>query len=142
MHPVSDGSEPIADYEIVYRLIPAATGFYDPSVDPRPSPLAFRPTKHDTTGLSLLRAKYTDVEQAGRGREGKQYYVAVLRAGDLRRLGMDVVPKPLEHDPGHCEIAELTFANRKAMPFAEWQALLAEQLCLRIEGPFPQDVAS
>ena len=32
--------------------------------------------------------------------------------------------------------------NRKAMPFAEWQALLAEQLFLRIEGRFPQDVPS
>ena len=139
---MSDGSEPIADHEILYRRIPAASGFFDPSVDPRPSPLAFRPTKNDTTGLSLSRAKYTALETAGRGREGKQYYVAVLRTGELRRLGMDVVPRPLEGDPGHCEIAELTFANRKAMPFAEWQALLAEQLCLRIEGPFPQDAPS
>ena len=136
---MSDGSEPIADHEILYRRIPAASGFYDPLVDPSPSPLAFRPTTYDTTGLSLSRAKYTDLDQAGRGREGKRYYVAVLRAGELRRLGIEVVPKPLESDPGHCEIAELTFANRKAMPFAEWQALLAEQLCLRIEGPFPRD---
>lgn len=138
---MSDGSEPIADHEILYRRIPAASGFYDPLVDPNPSPLAFRPTKQDTTGVSLARAKYTDLEQAGRGREGKQYYVALLRAGELRRLGMDVVARPLEDDPGHCEIAELTFANRKAMPFAEWQALLAEQLCLRIEGPFPHELS-
>lgn len=46
---------------------------------------------------------------------------------------------PLGNDPSHCEVAELTFANRRAIPFAEWQTLLAEQLCLRIEGPFPQD---
>jgi hypothetical protein len=65
--------------------------------------------------------------------------VAVLRAGELRRLGMEIVPRPLDDDPGHCEIAELNFANRKSMPFAEWQALLAEQLCLRVEGPFPRD---
>lgn len=132
-----DGSEPIADHELLYRRIPAATGFYDPQVDPNPSPLAFRPTQQDTTGLSLTRAKYKSLEQAARGREGKQYYVAVLRAGELRRLGMDVVPRPVADDPGHCEIAELSFANRKAMPFAEWQALLAEQLCLRVDGPFP-----
>jgi hypothetical protein len=62
----------------------------------------------------------------------------VLRAGELRRLGMEIVPRPLEADAGHCEIAELSFANRKTMPFAEWQALLAEQLCIRVEGPFPQ----
>ena len=136
---MSDGSEVIADHEILYRRIPTASGFHDPQVDPNPSPLAFRPTKEDTTGLSLSRAKYKSLEQAGRGREGKTYYVAVLRAGELRRLGMDIVPRPLEDDPGHCEIAGLSFANRKAMPFAEWQALLAEQLCLRVEGPFPQD---
>ena len=132
-----DGSEAIADHELLYRRIPAASGFYDPQADPNPSPLAFRPTQQDTTGLSLSRAKYKNPEQAARGREGKRYYVAVLRAGELRRLGMDVVPRPLADDPGHCEIMELSFANRKAMPFAEWQALLAEQLCLRVEGPFP-----
>lgn len=134
---MSDGSEPIADDEILYRRIPASSGFYDPDVDSSPSPLAFRPTQLDTTGLSLSRAKYKTLEQAGQGREGKQYYVAVLRAGELRRLGMEIVPRPLDDDLGHCEIADLTFANRKSMPFAEWQALLAEQLCLRVEGPFP-----
>lgn len=138
---MADGSEPIADHEILYRRIPAASGFYDPKVDPNPSPLAFRPTRDDTSGLSLARAKYKGLEEAGRGRERKQYYVALFRAGNLRRLGMEVIPKPFEDDPGHCEIADLTFGNRKAMPFAEWQALLAEQLCLQIEGPFPADVA-
>jgi len=55
---MSDGSEPVADHEILYRRIPATSGFYDPRVDPNPSPLAFRPTQLDTTGLSLSRAKY------------------------------------------------------------------------------------
>ncbi len=136
---MSDGWEPVADDEILYRRIPAASGFYDPLVDPHVSPLAFRPTTSDSTGLSLSRAKYQTLQAAGRGREGRRYYVAVLRARDLRRAGMEIVPSPLENDPGHCEIADLTFANRRAMPLAEWQALLAEQLCLRIEGPFPQD---
>ena len=138
---MADGTEPVADHELLYRGIPAASGFYDAEVDPSPSPLAFRPTRSDTSGLSLSRAKYKSIAEAGRGREGKQYFVAVLRAGDLRRLGIEVVPRPVEDDPGHCEIADLTFDNRKAMPFAEWQALLAEQLCLRIEGPFSGDVA-
>ena len=136
---MSDGTEPVADHELLYRRIPAAIGFYDPQVDPNPSPLAFRPTKSDMTGLSLSRAKYKSIENVGQGRKGKHYFVAVLRAGDLRRLGMDVRPMPLKEDPGHCEIADLTFDSRKAMPFREWQALLAEQLCLRIEGPFPRD---
>ena len=53
---MSDGWEPVADHEILYRRIPANSGFYDPRVDPKPSPLAFRPTQLDTTGLSLARA--------------------------------------------------------------------------------------
>jgi len=87
-----EGSEPVADHEILYRRIPATGGFYDPHVDPNPSPLAFRPTQLDTTGLSLSRAKYKTLEQAGQGREGKQYFVAVLRAGDLRRLAWRSFP--------------------------------------------------
>jgi hypothetical protein len=42
--------------------------------------------------------------------------------------------EPIEDD----EIVQLTFNDRWAMPFAEWQVLLAERLCLRVEGPFPQ----
>lgn len=135
---MADGSEPIADHEILFRRIPASAGFFDPNTDACPSPIAFRPTSRDTSGLSLYRSKYKPIEEAAHGREGKHYFVAVLRAGDLRRLGIEISPRPLEGDPGHCEIAGLTYDNRKTMPFAEWQGLLAEQLCLRIEGPFPK----
>ncbi len=61
-----DGSEAIADHELLYRRIPAASGFFDPQVDPNPSPLAFRPTQQDTTGLSLSRAKYKSLEEDAR----------------------------------------------------------------------------
>jgi hypothetical protein len=67
---MSDGSEPVADHEILYRRIPATSGFYNPHIDPNPSPLAFRPTQLDTTGLSLSRAKYKTLEQAGQGNAG------------------------------------------------------------------------
>ena len=133
---MSDGTEPIADDELLYRRIPVSQGYYDPANDPRPSPLAFKPTRNDTTGLSAHRAKYATIEQAARGRPGKSYYVAVLRAGDMRAVGIDVLPRSLEDDPGHAEIPGLTFENRKSMPYYEWQTLLAEQICLRVEGPF------
>ena len=77
---MSDGSEPIADHEILYRRIPAASGFYDPLVDPNPSPLAFRPTKQDTTGVS--RAREIHGSGTGWAREGGQ---AVLRRPTPRR---------------------------------------------------------
>ena len=123
------GSEAIEDHEILFRRIPVVCGFYDPSLDTKPSPMAFRPTQHDTSGLSIYREKYKSIDQVGCGRAGKKYYVAVLKAGDIRQLGMEVVPRPLENDPGHCEIVDLTYANRKAMPYAEWQGILAERLC-------------
>jgi hypothetical protein len=135
--PDQDGTDPIADHELIYRRVPLSTGHYDPEVDASPSPLAFKPTRDDLSGLSVYRAKYKNIEEAAQGRPGKSYYVAVLRVGDLRAVGIDVAPRPLEGDPGHAEITGLTYDNRKDMPYFEWQTLLAEQLCLRVEGPFP-----
>ncbi len=85
-----DGSEPVADHKIRYRRIPATSGFYDPHVDPNPSPLAFRPTQLDTTGLSLSRAKYKTLEQAGQGREGivGRSVVFACRRAISARFGM------------------------------------------------------
>lgn len=132
-----DGTESVADHELLYRRIPVSQGYYDPATDSDPSPLAFKPTRNDSGGLSVYRAKYTTLARAARGRPGKRYYVAVLRAGDLRAMGIEVAPRPIRDDPGHAEIVGLTYEERKRMPYYEWQTLLAEQLCLRIEGPFP-----
>ncbi|MFM9959927.1 MAG: hypothetical protein ACKV2Q_01735 [Planctomycetaceae bacterium] len=61
-----------------------------------------------------------------------------MRAGDLRTAGIDVVPRPLADDPGHAELPGLTYAERKSSEVLAWKALLARQLCLRVEGPFPK----
>ena len=135
--PIPDESAPIDDDEILYRRIPAALNLYDPNAEPRLLPDAFRPNQNDTTGLSVYRARYRAIEDVARGREGKKYYVAVLRAGDLRAQGIAVVPRPLEGDPGHAELPGLTYQDRKSDEALEWKALLAQQLCLRVEGPFP-----
>ena len=42
-------------------------------------------TRNDVTGLSVSRAKYKSIQDAAKGLRGKAYYVAVLRAGDLRQ---------------------------------------------------------
>lgn len=136
--PAPGGTEPVADDELLYRRIPVSQRWYDPQVDPCPSPEAFRPTPNDATGLSVYRGKYKTVEEAARGLEGKSYYVAVLRAGDLRANGIDVVPRPKEGDPGHAELPGLTYENRKMDKVLEWKVLLSGQLCLRVEGPFPR----
>jgi hypothetical protein len=131
-----DESDPIAEDELLYRRIPAALNLYDPHTAPQLLPDTFRPNQNDDTGLSVYRAKYKTIEEAARGRKGGGYYVAILRAGDLRIQGIDVVPRPIPGDPGHAEIPGLTYQNRKSDQALEWKVLLAQQLCLRVEGPF------
>jgi hypothetical protein len=128
--------EPIDDGEILYRRIPVSTGWYQPDKQPPLEPEAFRPTRYDTTGISLSRAKYTTIEQAARGQPGKSYYVAEFRAGDLRTAGMEVDAKPIEGNRGHSEISNLTYENRRSKQAVEWQFQLANPLCLGIQGPF------
>jgi hypothetical protein len=134
---VLPGSDPIADDELLYRRIPAALNLHDPTAEPSLLPDAFRPNQNDLTGLSVYRAKYKSLEAVAFGREGKKYYVAVLRAGDLRAKGIEVVPRPLDDDPGHAELPSLSYQTRKSDQVVEWKALLAQELCLRVEGPFP-----
>jgi hypothetical protein len=70
-----------------------------------------------------------------------EYFVAVLRASDLRAAGMEVAARPLPDDPSHAEITSLTYSNRKSKLAIEWRTLLAEQLCLQILGPFTTRVS-
>jgi hypothetical protein len=96
---------------------------------------AFAPHKtNDATGLSVVRAKYKSIEEAAKGRPGKSYFIAVLRVGDLRQNGIEVVQTPPD-DPSHAELPDLNSANRKADETLERERLLV-QLCLRIDGPF------
>jgi hypothetical protein len=127
---------PIDDDEILYRRIPLSTGWFQPDKEPSLEPEAFRPTRLDSSGISVSRQKYTSLEQAARGQPGKVYYVAVLRAGELRSAGMELTANPVEGNPGHAEISSLRYENRKSRQAMEWRFLLAHRLCLRVEGPF------
>lgn len=131
----SDNTDPIEDDEILYRRIPASQGWYDGT---ELSPEAFRPTENDTTGLSVVRGKYTPIEEAAKGRPGKSYYVALLQAGGLREAGIEVVSRPTANDCAHAELPQLTFELRKSPQVREWKILLAHELTIRVEGPFTQ----
>jgi hypothetical protein len=132
-----DGSEPIADDEMLYRRIPVSPGWYNPAIDSKPLFQAFRPRPDDLTGLSVLGGgPYNTVEQAAQGSSKSGYYVLILRAGDLRAHGIDVVPRPIEDHLGHAEISNLTAANRDSDEAQRIMELLAEKLCLRVEEPF------
>ena len=130
-----DGTEPIGDDEILYRRIPASPDWYDPGKDPSISPQAFKPNKNDETGISIYRSKYKSAEEAAKGR-GKTYFVAVLRAGDLRKRGIEVLASPEEDDPGHAHIPCLNYAQRREKKAMESREILAYELTLKVEGPF------
>ncbi len=133
---MGDGSEPIENDEILYRRI--LLWYYDPNQGAEPSPKAFRPREYDKTGLSVFRKKYVTPEQVTQNNRGKSYYVAVLRAGDLRDNGIEVVPGIEGHEPGHAELPNLTYDNRDTDAGEETQQLLAQKLCLEVLGPFPR----
>jgi hypothetical protein len=93
--------------------------------------------KKDTTGISVDRAKYQSLEEAAKGHPGKTYFVALLRAGDLRKQGIQVVSRPEAQEPGHAELPGLNYENRKSDQVLVWKKLLAHELVIRVEGPFP-----
>ena len=132
-----DGTEPVADDELLYRRIPVSQRWYDPAADPKPMLQAFRPRPDDVTGLSVVRGEfYSTPEEAAQGPSKSGYFVAVLRVGDLRAHGIEVVARPVEGILGHAEITNLTAANRDSDKAKGIMELLAERLCLRVEGPF------
>ena len=133
----ADDSSPIGDDELLYRRIPVSMGWYDPAIEPLPSPFAFGPRPDDDTGLSVVRGHpFNTAEQAARGPSKKGYFVAVVRAGDLRANGFDIEPRPIAGVAGHAEITSLTVANRDTDEAKSMMVKLAHVLCLRVEGPF------
>ena len=94
----------IADDDDLLRHIPGGTWWQAPG--PRITSANFQ-IRHDRdeTGVSVTRSSITNpallLERMG-GKAGSR--VAAARAGDVRAMGLRVVPKPLEEDPGHAEI--------------------------------------
>ncbi len=131
----SDDTAPVTDDELLYRRIPVSRDWFDPELHAPPSPKAFRPLeKFDTTGLSMNRAKfYSHPREVAANDRGSKYWVASLRAGDIREKGMRVITRPDPRGPGHVEIPELRSDNRRTTD--ELQLTLAE-LTLRVDGPY------
>jgi len=136
---MGDQREPVEDDETLYRCVPARPDYYDPAQQPSLAPQAFRPVRSDVTGLSLCRAKFVTPAQAAAALRDPSYFVAVVRAGDLRKHGIEVVPAPLESGPpGHTEIPALRYETRRCDLQEGWQRLLAQVLCREVLGPFPR----
>ena len=132
-----DGTEPITDDEVLYRRSNISLNYFDPESNEPISPKAFKPHRErDKTGLSVFRAKYINPSKLCDGGSGRRFWVISLRAGDLREHGIEVIPRPSEHAlPGHAELPGLRADNRKETE--ELQLIIAEKLCIRIDGPYP-----
>jgi len=132
--PGHDGTEPVTRDELLYRRIPVSKGWYDDRNGV--SPEAFDPRKSETSGISLFRNKYKTIQEVAKGPSKGGYYVAVLRAGDLMKEGIQIVPRP---DPpnvlGHVESPGLTCEDRLTQEAYERKVRLAK-LCVRLEGLF------
>lgn len=134
-----DGTEPIGDDEVLYRRIPVSRGWYDPIISDKPSPEAFGPRKEDTTGISLSRGDpYCTIEQlVGIGMSKSGYYVLVMKnAGELRRRGIRVEPRPVPENLGHVEFPDLNYLNRESPEAQSMMVLLANELSDHVLGPF------
>jgi hypothetical protein len=97
-------TDPVADDELILRHIPGGPSWQAPP-DDRISSFNFllRPGE---TGISVSRALLTQPAQmmARLGDPASGSKIAVARAGDIRLLGLEVVPVSLDDDPGHAEI--------------------------------------
>jgi hypothetical protein len=135
-----DGSEPIADDEVVFRRISDRSGWYNPSLDRPVAWEAFRPNENDVRGLSVWRAKYISApEAAARGaRPGRRYFVLRMRVGRLRTAGVQVEPSPAEGGPGHATLANLTASAYRDRRDAirEVAEQIATSLIESVDGPF------
>ena len=96
----------VADDEYLLRHIPGGTLWQAPG--PRITSANFQ-LRHDRqeTGVSVTRAKITTPQRllelvGGSIQAGSR--VAGARVAEVRALGMRVVPKPQDNDPGHAEI--------------------------------------
>lgn len=132
-------AEGIPDDELLYRRIPKSQGWYDPATNSLSSQ-AFRPTKFDDDGLSLTRSEggvRSPEDAAAQGREGAEFFVAVIKAGDLAQLGLKAERDDQPGRPGHALIRDIRYANRRE-PNTETRTLkMATQLGVQVRGPFP-----
>jgi hypothetical protein len=95
---------PVADDELLLRHIPGGIQFQNPPDTPITSQnFRLRP---DERGISVSRSTRASPEAvlARIGDPAKGSRIAACRVADLRALGFEVVPDPLDDDPGHALI--------------------------------------
>ena len=97
-------TDPVADDEVVLRHIPGGPTWQAPPSG-RASSLNFR-LRAGEGGISVSRAALTTTADvmARLGDLNSGSRIAAATVADIRALGLDVVPAPIDADPGHAEI--------------------------------------
>jgi hypothetical protein len=89
--------------ESLLRRIPQNSGYYDAGMKSPITPVAFRPGKHDTDGISLFRETLISKEALSQTGRNPPYIVASLKARDLLDLGLTIISTPDDSGiPGAC----------------------------------------
>lgn len=124
---------PISPEERLLRRVPP-TFYPDPEQPRKPQWLAFRPTKHDSDGISVgRRSLIVSLEDFSYMPDrSNQRHVAQVVAGDVQSLGLTVEPRPLPGDRSHAVVPELNFndyneSKEKKRLFKSWAARLADE---------------
>ena len=131
---MSSPDDEIGDNEILYRRISVKSGWVKNGVA---SPQAFSPLRHDGDGISFTRAKFhQSPASAAQGPSEMGYYVASCTAGELRAAGIAVSASPTDEDPGHAHAPGLNYADRNSDQCKAQEVKIAEEMILKIEGPF------
>jgi hypothetical protein len=111
-----DEREPVDDSEFVFRRIHPI--YYNSALPVPVQPEAFRPSRNDATGLSVLRARFALPQDTVANRDPAkvgEYYVARISVRALRDLGLSVNPEPVANGPpGHAVIPELSWPAYEA----------------------------
>jgi hypothetical protein len=108
--------QPVDASESVYRRVHRS--FFQANLLIPIQAAAFRPNPHDTTGLSVFRARFVQPEDTlvgvGPGKRN-DYFVVRFLAQDLDRLGLTLNPEPdPDGPPGHAVIPELSWQAYQA----------------------------
>jgi hypothetical protein len=97
-------TDPIADDELLIRRVPPGETGQKPGPVPTSDNVELR---QDETGLSASRAAITTpkalLDQIGASQD-QGWLVIQARVGDLRAIGLHIVSKQTDVDPGHVEI--------------------------------------
>jgi hypothetical protein len=111
-----DERQPVKEEEFVYRRI--HRNYYQVGLLLPIQPEAFRPTRNDTSGISIFRATFVQPEEILADIDTTKrldYHVTRLAVRDLSHLGLTVVPDPdLTGPAGHAIVPELSTSAYQA----------------------------